>query len=163
MKLVPALFRSANVLEIAAPAREWLKRQQATIFCGNSYVAELRPLCLGGGLISMVGIGLSPPSRPCPRPRNQQTQRGSCLRSQRTRDICTIKFCDEMERVEQNDVSTGYHDKTLCNRYTACKRISSQSTTGKKRDLGPSIKLLTFTNCQYSGAEKPKLESAHRV
>ena len=118
--------------------------------------------CLGGGLFQWLG-GLSPPSRPCPRPWNQQTQRGSCLRSQRTCDICTIKFCDEMERVEQNDVSTGYHHKTLCNRYTACKRISSQSTTGKKRDLGPSIKLLTFTNCQYSGAEKPKLESAHRV
>jgi len=54
MKLVHALFRSASVLEIAAPAREWLKRQQAKIFCGNSYVAELRPACLGG-LISMVG------------------------------------------------------------------------------------------------------------
>ena len=35
MKLVPALFISANVLEIAAPAREWLKRQRAKIFCGN--------------------------------------------------------------------------------------------------------------------------------
>jgi len=51
MKLVPALFRSANVLEIATPAREC---QQAKIFCGNSYVAELRWVC-GGGVISMVG------------------------------------------------------------------------------------------------------------
>jgi len=33
MKLVPALFKSANVLEIAAPVRECLKRQQAKIFC----------------------------------------------------------------------------------------------------------------------------------
>ena len=48
MKLVPALFRSANVLEIAGPAREWLKRQQAKLFCGNLYVAELRPSCWGG-------------------------------------------------------------------------------------------------------------------
>jgi len=50
MKFVPALFRSANVLEIAAPARELLKRQQAKIFCGNSYVAELyvRRFFLGG-------------------------------------------------------------------------------------------------------------------
>jgi len=30
---------------MAAPAREWLKRQQATIFCGNSYVANV----FGGG------------------------------------------------------------------------------------------------------------------
>jgi len=50
---VPALFRSANLLEIAALACEWLKRQQAKIFSGNSYVAELRLSCLGG-LISMV-------------------------------------------------------------------------------------------------------------
>jgi len=54
MKLVPALLRSANVLEIAAPAREWLKREQAKIFHGNSYVADQRPSCLGG-VISVVG------------------------------------------------------------------------------------------------------------
>jgi len=69
MKFVPALFRSANVLEIAAPARELLKRQQAKIFCGNSYVAELyvRRFFWGGGWLISV-VRRSPPAlplRPC--------------------------------------------------------------------------------------------------
>ena len=57
------LRNSANVLEIAAPAREWVKRQQAKIFCGNSYVAELRPSCLGDNFNGLEGSAV--PSRRC--------------------------------------------------------------------------------------------------
>ena len=67
MILVPALFTSANVLEIAAPEREWLKCQQAKIFCGNSYVEELCPSCLGGANFN-GWEGLALPGPPCSYP-----------------------------------------------------------------------------------------------
>ena len=61
MKLVPALFRSANVLEIAAPAREWQKRQQAKFFSVVTHMWRSYVRRVWGGVISMV-------VRACPRP-----------------------------------------------------------------------------------------------
>jgi len=158
MKLVPALFRSANVLEIA---RELLKRQQAKIFCGNSYVAELRPL-FGGGANFNGWEGLAPQAALVLAPGISKHREGRVyahnehatfvqLSSATKWNVSNKRCVDRLPR--QNTVQSIHGVQTYF------KSVDYW----EKRDLGPSIKLLTFTNWQYSGAEKPKLESARRV